>query len=97
MAADNDKCHYLDLHSCKCNLDLCRTTSKLVLNLAFYLKCVVEIRDISFAWLALLLTLGQKPTFNPEITKNLMFEKCELCEKWDFENVNFEKSEILKM
>ena len=22
-------------------------------------------------------TLGQKPTFYPEITKNLMFEKCE--------------------
>ena len=26
-------------------------------------------------------TLGQKSTFYPEITKNLMFEKCELCEK----------------
>ena len=31
----------------------------------------------------------QKPTFYPEITKNLMFEKCEFCEKWVFENVNF--------
>ena len=26
-------------------------------------------------------TLGQKPTFYPEITKKLMFEKCEFCEK----------------
>ena len=26
-----------------------------------------------------------------------MFEKREFCEKWDFENVNFVKSEILKM
>ena len=34
-------------------------------------------------------TLGQKPTFYPEITKNLMFEKCEFCEKWDFQIVNF--------
>jgi len=25
----------------------------------------------------------------PKITKNLMFEKCEFCVKWDFENVNF--------
>ena len=23
--------------------------------------------------------------------------KCELCEKWDFENVNFVKNDILKM
>ena len=55
-------------------------------------------------------TLGQKPTFYPEITNNLMFEivnfvnneslklwiswkirfwKCEFCEKWCFQNVNF--------
>ena len=26
-------------------------------------------------------TLGQNPTLYPEITKNLMFEKCEFCEK----------------
>ena len=26
-------------------------------------------------------TLGQKPTFYPEITKHLMFEKCKFCEK----------------
>ena len=26
-------------------------------------------------------TLGQKPTFCPGITKNLVFEKCEFCEK----------------
>ena len=31
-------------------------------------------------------TLGQKPTFYPEITKNLMFE-----------NVNFVKNETLKL
>ena len=29
----------------------------------------------------LFFTLGQKPTFYPEIPKNLMFEKCEFCEK----------------
>ena len=40
-------------------------------------------------------TLGQKLTFYPEVTKNFMFEKCEFCEKWDFENVNFVKSEIV--
>ena len=28
-----------------------------------------------------LATLGQKPAFYPEITKNLMFEKCGFCEK----------------
>ena len=28
-----------------------------------------------------LTTLGQKPTFYPEITKNLMFGKCEFCQK----------------
>ena len=27
-----------------------------------------------------MITLGQKSTFCPEITKNLMFEKCEFCE-----------------
>ena len=42
-------------------------------------------------------TLGQKATFYPEINKNLMFEKCEFCEKYDFENVNFVKNEILYM
>ena len=36
--------------------------------------------------LATVPTLGQKPTFYPEITKNFMFE-----------NVNFVKIEILKM
>ena len=25
-----------------------------------------------------------------------MFEKCELCQKWDFQNVNFVKNEISK-
>ena len=33
-------------------------------------------------------TLEQKPTFYPEIPKNLMCGKCEFCEKWDFENMN---------
>ena len=42
-------------------------------------------------------TLGQKPTFYPEITKNLMFEKYEFCEKWDLQNVNFVKNETLKL
>ena len=26
-----------------------------------------------------------------------MFEKCEFCQKWGFENVNFDKNEVLKM
>ena len=39
-------------------------------------------------------TLGQNPTFCPEITSNLMIEKCEFCEKWGYENVNFAKNEI---
>ena len=26
-----------------------------------------------------------------------MFEKCEFCEKWDFENVNFVKNDIFVM
>ena len=42
-------------------------------------------------------TLGQKPIFNLEITKNLMFEKSEFCEKLDYEIVNFVKNDILKM
>ena len=42
------------------------------------------------------LTLGQKPTFYPDITKNLMIEKCEFWEKWDFENVIFVENETLK-
>ena len=42
--------------------------------------------------MALYSTLRQKLTFYPEITKNLMFEKCEFCE-----NVNFVKNETLKM
>ena len=42
-------------------------------------------------------TLGQKPTFYPEFTKNLMFEKCEFCEKWNLEIVNFVKNETLKL
>ena len=29
-------------------------------------------------------TLGQKPTFYPEIIKDLMFEKCEFCGKCEF-------------
>ena len=35
-------------------------------------------KDIHFSGFR---TLGQKSTFYPEITKNLMFEKCEFCEK----------------
>ena len=42
-------------------------------------------------------TLEQKPTFYPEITKNLMFEIVNFVKKWDFENVNFVKKETLKM
>jgi len=42
-------------------------------------------------------TLGQKPTFYSEITKNLMFQKCEFCEKLDFEIVNFVTNETLRV
>ena len=42
-------------------------------------------------------TLGQNPTFYPKIPWNFMLEKCEFCEKWDFENANFVKNEILKL
>ena len=42
-------------------------------------------------------TLGQNPTFYPKITKNLMLKKCEFCEKWDIENVNFVKNQTLKL
>ena len=44
-----------------------------------------------------LYTLGQKPPFYPEITKNLIFEKCEFCVKRCFEIVNFVKNVALKM
>ena len=39
-------------------------------------------------------TLGQNPTFYPEIPKTLVFEKCEFCEKRDFEIVNFVKMRL---
>ena len=39
-------------------------------------------------------TLGENQL---EIPLNLTLEKCEFCEKWDFENVNFVKIEALKM
>ena len=38
-------------------------------------------QHISKKFLCFFFTLGQKSTFYPEITKNLMFEKCEFCEK----------------
>ena len=40
---------------------------------------------------------GAKSNFFPEITKYSMFEKCEFREKGDFKNVNFVKTETLKM
>ena len=40
---------------------------------------------------------GAKTIFCQEIIQNLMIEKCEFCEKQDFENVNFVKNETLKM
>ena len=42
-------------------------------------------------------TLGQKTTVYLEIPLNLMFQKCEFCEYWDFRNVNFVKIEISEM
>ena len=35
--------------------------------------------------------------FYPEINKNLMFEKCEFCEKWEIEIANFVENDILKL
>ena len=61
---------------------------KLVLSYSVEKKKWMHFRDAS--------TLGQKSPFYPEITKNLMFEKCEFCEKWGFENVNFAEIEIFK-
>ena len=42
-------------------------------------------------------TLGQKPTYYPVITNDLMLIICEFCEKCDFGNVNFVKNEIYEM
>ena len=42
-------------------------------------------------------TLGQKPSFYPEIPLILIFQKCEFWENWYFRNVNFVKNEISKM
>ena len=39
-------------------------------------------------------TLGQKPTFYPEIPLILIFQKCEFCEKWYSRSVTFVKNEI---
>ena len=61
-------------------------TQNLWVNLSWEKKCLFRN-----------LTLRQKPTFYPEITKNLMFGNCEFCKKWDFENVNFVKIEISEL
>ena len=48
------------------------------------IKCVCfvhQISKITYLVQFQMYTLGQKPTFYPEISKNLMFEKCEFCEK----------------
>ena len=42
-------------------------------------------------------TLGQNPTFNPEIPLIFIFQKCESCEKCDFRIVNLVKNEISEM
>ena len=55
--------------------------------------CIVEVLPTRTVFLKLFkidITLGQKPTFYPEITNSLMLEK------WDFENVNLVKNETLK-
>ena len=41
----------------------------------------VHLNQQNKVWKLSYSTLGQKPTFYPEITENLMFEKCEFCEK----------------
>ena len=42
-------------------------------------------------------TLGANPSFYPEIPWKLMFEKCEFCQIWDSQKVNFVKNETLIM
>ena len=54
-------------------------------------------KNVSFSHLRSIQTDHKKTSFYPEITKNLMLEKCEFCENWDFKNVNFEKNKISKM
>ena len=62
---------------------------------SFKLACIV------LTWQYTCSTLGQKPTFYPEITYQefdvwkmwilwkIRLWKCEFCEKWEFQNVNF--------
>ena len=50
-----------------------------------------------FSFVVRVNTLGQKSTFYPEITQNLVFENCEFCEKRYFEIVNFVKNETLTL
>ena len=54
-------------------------------------------RAVQLLQVTLFSTLGQKPTFHPEIPLILIFQKCEFCEKSDFRNVNFVKIVILEM
>ena len=59
-----------------------------------YFEKAVETFDdcgAALSLLSLVCTLGQNPTFYPEITKNLMFENVNFVKKCDFENVNFVK------
>ena len=52
-------------------------------------KFVATVQNFDFIWVS--------QWFYPKIPMDLTFEKCEFCEKQDFESVNFVKNEILKM
>ena len=58
-------------------------------------ECICSVHNYKFQFFKTK-TLGQNP-FYLEIPLILMFQKCEFCEKWDFENVNFVENDILKM
>ena len=66
-----------------------------------------NVRNLTQIWFQYLLDEGipkfvrwsekSKPNFLSKNSLEFGFKKCELCEKWDFENVNFVKIGILKM
>ena len=65
--------------------ELLQCAQLLIMKRAFMISFIALLNQ----WLCLIMR-----TFYPEIPYNLMFEKCEFCGIWDFENVNFVKNEI---
>ena len=52
-----------------------------VVSVIVFIVCLKSSQRKRKGKVSLFITLGQKSTFYPEIAKNLMFEKCEFCEK----------------